>query len=140
MKAITIYSLLLVVFFSVSSCKKENLTKSKTDLLTSKTWIYDEYLINYNQANTILAYKLGKPNYTMNLSLNKVKYNADGTYQETTENGTILTGTWKFINNETQTEVKNANGTFTSNLIVLTETNYNWYDPSVGRYGKMIPQ
>lgn len=76
----------------------------------------------------------------MDLSLNKVRYNADGTYQETTENGTTISGTWKFLNGETQTEVTNVMGTFTSNVISLTETSFIWYDQSVGRYGKMIPQ
>jgi hypothetical protein len=76
----------------------------------------------------------------MNLSLNKIKYNTDGTYQETTENGTIINGTWKFLNGESQTEVKNPNGTFTSSIISLFETSYIWHDQSVARYGKMVPQ
>jgi hypothetical protein len=142
----TICYVLFFVFlgFSLTSCKKESngttTKKSKTELLTSKTWIYDEYFTNYNQASTLLAYKRDKANNIMNLSLNKVKYNADGTYEETKENGTVLTGTWKFLNGETQTEVENTNGTFTSNIVSLSETSYIWYDQSAGRYGKMIAQ
>jgi hypothetical protein len=144
MKAIYYISFFIVLAINLTSCKKENdsstSTRSKTDLLTSKTWIYDEYFTNYNQASTLLAYKRNKASNTMNLSLNKIKFNSDGSYQETTENGTILTGTWKFLNGETQTEVINTTGTFTSDVISLSETNYVWYSQSVGRYGKMIPQ
>ncbi len=144
MKAICFAAFLLCLTLSFSSCKKEvennTTTKSKTELLTSKLWIYDEYIINYNQANSNVAYKRGRANNMMDLSLNKVKYNADGTYQETTETGAVLSGTWKFLNGETQTEVKNANGTFTSSIAQLTETSYTWHDQTANRYGKMIPQ
>jgi hypothetical protein len=144
MKAIYYISFLTFLALNLTSCKKDNdsrtKTKSKTELLTSKTWIYDEYFTNYNQATTLLAYKRDKASNTMNLSLNKIKFNTDGTYQETTESGSILTGTWRFLNGETQTEVINSTGTFTSDVISLSETSYIWYGQSVGRYGKMIPQ
>jgi hypothetical protein len=144
MKAIYYISFLTFLALNLTSCKKDNdsrtTTKSKTELLTSKTWIYDEYFTNYNQATTLLAYKRDKASNTMNLSLNKIKFNTDGTYQETTESGSILTGTWRFLNGETQTEVINSTGTFTSDVISLSETSYIWYGQSVGRYGKMIPQ
>jgi hypothetical protein len=144
MKTISYFLFFLFLLIGATSCKKEKdssiTTKTKTELLTSKTWVYDEYFTNYNQAGTLVAYKKGKANNSMDLSLNKVRYNADGTYQETTENGTTISGTWKFLNGETQTEVTNVMGTFTSNVISLTETSFIWYDQSVGRYGKMIPQ
>ncbi|HJW16558.1 MAG TPA: hypothetical protein VJ499_05545, partial [Flavisolibacter sp.] len=114
--------------------------KTKTELLTSVTWKYDEYFIDYDQPNTTLAYKLGKTNSIMDLRLNKVKFNADGTYSEVDETGKQLNGTWHFVNNETGTEVTNAKGTFTSNIEFLDKSHYEWYDLSSGRYSKMIPQ
>ena len=130
----------------ISSCDKENNEenntppKTKMEILTAKTWVYDEYFTNYNGANTQLAYKRGKANNALNLSLNRVHFKGDGTYHETTETGTTLNGTWKFLNSETGVETKNSLGTFTSNVILLSETSYIWYDQASGTYGKMIPQ
>src|SRR5438128_599837 len=134
--------LLLVFVFACSfmGCKKDK-DKSKTELLTSKTWIYDEYFTNYNSSNTILAYKRTKTANSLNLSLNKTQFNSDGTVTETNQNGQVISGTWKFLNNESQTETKNQVGTFTSNIISLSENSYIWYDPvtNSGTYAKMIP-
>jgi hypothetical protein len=128
----------------VGGCTKDTAStggiRTKTEMLTAKTWIYNEYFTSYNATNTALVFKLGKANNLRDYSVNRVKFNADGTYQETNENGAQLTGTWQFLNNETQTQVKNSLGTFTSNIIRLSETNYEWYQPSSGTYGEMINQ
>ena len=139
------FFVVLFLFTFFLSCKKDtddNAIKTKTELLTSKTWIYDEYFINYNSANTVLAYKRGKPNNSLNLSSNRSVFNADGTTSEINQNGTSVPGTWKFINNETQTQVTNSVGTFTANIISLTDDSFIWLDPnsSSGTYAKMIPQ
>ena len=128
---------------SFSSYTKENETvvsKSNTELLTSNTWVYNMYFINYNQGTTMLTYKRGNTNNVINLSLNKVKFNTDGTYQETTENGSTVNGTCRFLKGETQTEVKNSFGVFISVIVSLSETIYTWHDPSSARYGEMVPQ
>ena len=75
----------------------------------------------------------------MNLSLNRVKFNSDGTVNEITETGAQLNGTWKFLNNETQTEVTNAAGVHTATIIFLDDARFEWHGESVGRYAKMIP-
>lgn len=126
------------------SCKKDktNKPKTKTELLTSKTWIYDEYFREYNSSNTVLVYKRGKSNNSFNLNLNKITFRPDGTYTETTETGTVLNGTWSFKDNETKTEVVNVAGTFTSNIILLDENHYHWFIPTAsnGTFAKLIPQ
>lgn len=134
-----------LIFFSLLiciSCKKDTTPKTKTELLTSKTWVYDEYFTNYNFTNTSLAYKKGKANNSLDLSLNRSKFNVDGTTSEINQFGNAVPGTWKFINNETQTQVKNAVGTFNATIISLTENSFIWYDAnaSSGTYAKMIPQ
>ena len=74
MKTIGLISI-LVLFLSTVSCEKDSspdTPKTKTELLTSKTWLYDEYFTNYNIANTLLTYKRGKTPNSSNLSLNQV--------------------------------------------------------------------
>jgi hypothetical protein len=134
--------LLVVVILSVS-CKKDSGTstsKSKTELLTAKPWIYDEYYRNFNSGSPVLYYKRGSTNNLINLNLNKVTYRADGTYTETDENGTTFNGTWKFLSNETQVQVVNPVGTYTSTIETLDDQKYNWLDPTTsnGTQGKMI--
>ena len=134
-------SLGILIISGLSSCKKDDApAKSKKEYLTSKAWVYDEYFTNYNTSSTMLAYKRGKQNNSMNLASNVVKFNTDGTYQETTETGAHLSGTWQFLSDETQTQVVNEVGTYTSNIILINDTKYEWYDQVSGRYGKMIPQ
>ncbi len=143
MKTQAFFAIFFLSIISLS-CKKDvtDAPKTKTELLTSKTWIYDEYFTNYNSANTALAYKRGKANNSINLSLNRSKFNTDGTTSEINQNGTSVPGTWKFINNDTQTQVTNAVGTFTANIISLTDDSFIWLDPNAsgGTYAKMIPQ
>jgi hypothetical protein len=81
-------------------------------------------------------------NNSLNLSLVTVKFNTDGSYSETLPNGAASAGTWKFLNNETQTEVKNTSGTYTSTIITLADNNFVWQDPtrSGGILAKMINQ
>lgn len=56
-------------------------------------------------------------------------------------NGSTITGTWRFLNNETQYEVTNSLGTWTTSVMQLTENNLIWILPNAdnGTYGKMIP-
>ncbi len=143
MKKIFLLPFLLISFSTCfKSCKKDSITKSKTQYLTGKTWIYDEYFRNYNSGNTVLYYKRGKSSNLLNLDINKVSFKSDGTYSEITETGTTVTGTWKFLNNETQVQVTNSAGIFTSTIQILNDSTYYWFDQmaSNGTYGKMTSQ
>jgi hypothetical protein len=133
-----------LLFVSVTSCKKDSTNdapKTKMELITSKTWVYDEYITNYNSSTGSLVYKKGKANNSLNLSPNKINFKSDGTATEINQNGQTVISTWQFINNETATQTTNSVGTFTSNIIVLNENSYIWFDPasSNGTYAKMVP-
>ena len=124
-----------ILLLGLLSCSKDNdndndKVKTKMELLTQKNWVYDEYITDYDESPTVLAYKRGKTNNTLNLSNITVKFNTDGTYTETLQAGGTLAGTWKFLNNETQTEVKNAGGTYVATIITLADNNFIWQDPT----------
>lgn len=140
----TAFAICISVF--IISCSKDSpsttTTKTKKELLTANTWLYDEYFRSYNTANTVLYYKKDKGNNLLNLSLNRVTYKTDGTYTEITETDATLNGTWTFLNNESQVQVTNTYGTYTSTIMLLDATHYNWLDQTAsnGTYGKLIPQ
>jgi C-terminal lipocalin-like domain len=132
--------LLLIPFASCKKDKNNDNPKSKTELLTSRPWVYDEYFTNYNSASTTLAYKKGKSNNSTNLSANTITFHSDGTVSEINQNGQTVNGTWKFTNNETTTQTINQVGTFNSQIVSLSEDSYIWYDPATlgGIYAKMV--
>ena len=134
--------ILILGLLSCSKDKDDDKVKTKMELLTQKTWVYDEFITDYDESPTVLAYKRGKTNNSYNLSQVTVKFNSDGTYSETLQAGGTLTGTWKFLNNETQTEVINSSGTYTSTIINLTENSFIWQDltRSGGILAKLINQ
>jgi hypothetical protein len=118
-------------------------TGGRMALLTSKTWVYTEYFHDFSvtaPANPGLVWKTNKSNSTLNLSLNVVKFNADGSYTETDQFGNIVTGTWSFLNNQTETQVINSQGTFTSIIKLLDTNRFEWVDIAGGNYGEMVPQ
>jgi hypothetical protein len=138
-----------ILLVGLLSCSKDNdndndngKVKTKMELITQKTWVYDEFITDYDESPTVLAYKRGKTNNSYDLSLVTVKFNTDGSYTETLPNGAVSGGTWKFLNNETQTEVKNTSGTYTSTIITLADNNFIWRDPSRsgGILAKLINQ
>ena len=134
-----------ILLLGLLSCTKDNdneKVKTKMELLTQKSWVYDEFITDYDESPTVLAYKRGKTNNTFNLSQVTVKFNSDGTYSETLQAGGSLAGTWKFLNNETQTEVTNSSGTYTATIINLSENSFIWQDMtrSGGILAKMINQ
>ena len=69
-------------------------------------------------------------------------FNADGTTRETDERGTVIYGTWRMQNNNTELRVSNSVGTFTSKVKVLTANRFEWnrLDNSYYYFGSMIPQ
>jgi len=134
--------IMLLGLLSCSKDKDDDKVKTKMELLTQKTWVYDEFITDYDESPTVLAYKRGKTNNSYNLSQVTVKFNTDGTYSETLQAGGSLAGTWKFLNNETQTEITNSSGVYTSTIINLSENSFIWQDPtrSGGILAKMIYQ
>jgi hypothetical protein len=140
-------------FLSVISCQKSNLNDTQhqtiprglTDssiraFLTSATWKYHEYFTSYNTTPTSLVWKEGKSGSPLNLALNRVTFNADGTYAEIDQSGSTVTGTWAIINSSTQIRVSNYLGNFTSTIKVLNNEEYQWLDNGGNTYGFMIPQ
>lgn len=144
---IKLFSLLAISGLLIS-CVKENTPpatppKTRLELFTGVTWKYEEYHTGYNSSSPILAYKAGKANNTMDLTGDKVKYNTDGTVTEWLPDGSILPGTWHFLENETKYEVTNAKGTFLTTIVSVDEKNFFWMDTSPanrnGVYARMVP-
>lgn len=141
-----------IILASAISCQKSNLNdagrtipRSLTEdsiraLLKSTTWKYYEYFTGYDSSTAHLAWKIGKSNNPLNLSLNRVTYLTDSTYTETDRYGNIYNGTWSIINNGTQVRVVNSLGTFTSTIQKLTSEEYQWFEPATNHYGFMVPQ
>lgn len=137
----------LLFFFSLVtlfSCEKNipdpvDPTTPLEQLLTAKVWKYNEYFTQYSQQSATVSYKIGKPSNQKNLSPNRVSFKTDKTYYEVTESGDTLRGTWRFLNNETQLEVKNPTGTYLSNIIAVNSANFIWFDTQRDIYARMIP-
>lgn len=113
---------------------------STTILLTGRTWVYYEYFDNFDSTSTTLAWKTNRTSNTLNLALNQVKFNVDGSYSEIDQNGNTLNGTWSYLNGEKETKVVNSGGTFISSIQTLTSGHYEWWDSTGGTYGVMIPK
>lgn len=130
----------IVTMIFLSCTKDKNEPKSKTQLLTAHTWVYNEYFTNYNQANTILQYKKGKSNNMLNLSNDVLTFKADGTYSRIDYMGQPQSGTWQLLNNETQLSTIEGGVTHTSNIILLNGNTFVWHDIPFGTYAEMIPK
>ncbi|HEY8920795.1 MAG TPA: hypothetical protein VIM87_30365 [Chitinophaga sp.] len=117
-------------------------TAALIQYLSAHTWKYEEYFLKYNAAATSLVWKIGKPNSTLPLANTTAKFNADGTTKETDEKGTVLYGTWRMQNNNTEIVVSNAVGTFTSKIKVLNSNRFEWNrkDDSYYYFGSMVPK
>lgn len=122
-----------------SDTKTARISSTKTDLLTSQTWVYYEYFLKFKNNPTGLVWKTNRSANDLNLASNKVTFFPNGNYTEIDQNGTTLNGTWTFLNNESDVRVTNSQGTFTSTIQQLTSGRYEWLD-TAGRYGVMIPQ
>ena len=112
---------------------------STTLLLTGQTWVYYEYFSNFDSVTTTLDWKTNRTSNIINLSKNQVTYNTDNTYSEIDQNGTTYNGTWQFLNNETEVQVHNSLGTFTSTIEKLTAVRYEWL-ANGSTYGIMVPK
>ena len=114
-------------------------TGGRMQLLTAKSWTYEEYFYGYNLTAPQLAWKTNKANSPLNLAKNTVKYNSDGTYSETDQNGTVYTGTWQFLNNRTETSTTSSLGTFYAYIYRLDSARFEWNDSlNSHHYGEMV--
>src|SRR5688572_460399 len=74
-----------ILLLGLLSCSKDNdndKVKTKLDLLTQKTWVYDEFFTDYDESPTVVAYKRGKTNNSLNLSQVSVKFTATALIQK----------------------------------------------------------
>jgi hypothetical protein len=131
----------LLLLFVFTACTKDNdEPSSKTDILTSKPWVYDLYITRFNTTNSIYQYKKGKPYNALNLTNDWIKFDKDGTYTRKDYQGLNKAGTWKFVNDETGVSTTEDGVTHTNTIRLLTKDRYTWYDPADDAYGEMIPQ
>jgi hypothetical protein len=117
--------------------KTGRISSTKSDLLTSQTWVYYEYFTDFNSNPTKLVWKTNRTSNSLNLTHNRVKFNSDGSYTEVDQNGINYTGSWMFLNNETQVQTTSSQGTFISTIQLLDSSRYEWLD-TTGHYGVMV--
>lgn len=132
-----------------ASCEKDEVPPAPTNpvdtivlsekgkILTDTIWRYYEYYKDFQTTGSTLVWKTNRNVNTLDLHLNKVKFNKDGSYWEITETGDSLKGSWHFINNETQIVV-NSSSTFTSDIRVLTANKFEWEVVNGTTYGVMM--
>lgn len=114
--------------------------RSNFDLLTAHTWMYVKYYTNYIDSSNPgqLSYKRGRASNSINLDLNRVTFNVDGTVNEIDQNGNSVPGTWNFTNSEQTTYVvTNSYGSFYTNIDNLTNKRFEWTGPYAHVHGLM---
>jgi len=126
--------------FMVPENQVSDTTGGRLALLTAHVWVYDEYFNQYNSSPTNLIFKSGKSNSPLNLSLNQAQFNTNGTYWEIDQNGNYISGTWTFLNGQTQLQVSNYLGVFTSDIRQLDTKRLEWQDVAGSVYGEEVAQ
>jgi hypothetical protein len=102
-----------------------NTSKTKTDILTANPWQADEVSIK-GGGKTILIFSKSKAiGLKTEYADSKTTYRADGTTEQV-EKGFTEKGTWKFLSNESQLQIKPEQGEVQLYIIdLLNETNFN---------------
>jgi hypothetical protein len=111
-KLILLLTMTLFLVIAITSCKKEEDTKTRTELITQADWIgvsNVHYLDNvetgsYNYTDTKLDFKT---NFTVNFYTNNVF---------------DVTETWEFLNGEQQLKFIDPLGDGTFDIVTLSET------------------
>jgi len=67
-----------------------------------------------------------------------LKFNIDGTYQRTLENGTEVSGTWKFTEKETKIELRVSQDVTTINVSYVDPYNFMWASSDGNVLGRMV--
>jgi hypothetical protein len=101
---------------------------TKTEQLSTHTWIYDEFYTNWQQPTQALAYKKGGTSNTINYAPNRVKFFRDGSFEETMNTGAFRAGIWQFQNNQTVLATGSASYSNTVTIIKLTADSLVWHD------------
>lgn len=110
LSTVALFGLIILIFSSQTSCKKETVTETVTDtifqcipkspetLLTAKTWKADEIRSQLSNG-TSQYYKRGGGTNTVNFDSDSLKFNSNNTgiYYYS---GNQYTTTWNFINSE----------------------------------------
>ncbi len=129
MRYITLVALFAMTLFIGSSCKTSDTNpKSKTEYLTGTEW----YIQSATTAGGLLiVYDRSSSANTLDLSKVRLQFQADGKVKGIDNNGNSSnSGTWKFLNNETQIEISNFNFAGISlgvaNIDLLDATHFNF--------------
>jgi len=145
MKSIFVSGLLFFMILAFSSCTKSgthdqdpNNAVIDLDALTGQTWVYYEYIKDFNTYDSKLVWKKNRNQNFFDLSLNQVTYNEDGTYIETNEYGLTHKGTWA-LRNGTALEVKSSEDSTVYTIAELTSDRFEWSVPG-DNYGIMVPK
>src|SRR3954471_11045128 len=126
-----------LLFILLVACEKDNNTPplSKKQMLTAHMLVYEELdqLPNKN-----VLYKKGAAGNVLNFDRQRVHFYQDGTYDEFTIDGYLLTGNWEFLNNETQVRVFGTNYSNVATVVSLTEDRFEWRDDGQKTYGIQV--
>lgn len=102
MRRIVLAALVIPVIAFIASCSSNTGSQpSKTDLLTGVTWRLDAASVSAYVVILQQVANLPGLDYTAVANSVRYKYTPDGKFTLTTSLGNY-TGTWKFMNNETQ--------------------------------------
>lgn len=134
--------LLAVVIITANSCKKDEDEKTKTDLLTGNYWKFTAMnispAIEFNGLEYSDLFGL-MPNCSKD---DLIKYNADGTLifdegPSKCDEGDpqTETGNWAFNADETKITETYDDGSFTYDVVELTESNLKFSYSEVADYG-----
>jgi hypothetical protein len=131
----------VLLLFFIASCTKDTpdpATSPNTDLLTSKTWVYDEYYSNYNTPAQKRIYKRNASGNSADFSVYQYMFKKDGSFEVRVGNET-MNSSWKFLNNETEVEISSGSSVPTRmKVLVLQADVFSWQVDDY--YAKMIPR
>ncbi|WP_153799317.1 hypothetical protein [Foetidibacter luteolus] len=95
-------ALTVLSFYSCRKCYDiPQKPKGKTELLTGPTWVYDTIYRYWGLPKQSTIYIKGSDNNAEDWSLEEVKFNKDGTFNEVLPNGGLRNGWWYFNNDST---------------------------------------
>jgi hypothetical protein len=100
---------------------------TKTEILTANPWQYNEVTLKGGSVTKVSFSKIANPVIGINSDFAKatVTYRADGTAENNIK-GIIKKAKWQFLNNETQIQIIEEDGTkILYNIDTLTKDNFN---------------
>lgn len=118
------------------------LRPSNTELLTGQNWLFKKYFVDFVDSTNPgkLIYKLGGTNNRVDLSKNRIKYNADHTFSQTDAAGVTVSGTWMFTNDaETIISQTTTAGTEVRTIVALGRKRYAYVNYATAEFALMGP-